>query len=138
MKTYEEKKAYLRKFLHARHAAEDAVRRLEEFRATNAGIKAVVISDMPKASGGAHDLSEYVAKLDDLEADLWDAVVEYRRQAEAVEAVIDTEANETHQRLLRLRYIDGMTFERIAVEMGYSWRQVMRLHYLAVMSLNMS
>lgn len=138
MMTYEEKKEYLRGFLHARRAAEDAVRRLEEFRSANAGIKAVVISDMPRATGQAHDLSEYVAKLDDLEAALWDAVVDYRRLAEEVEGVISTEANATHQRLLRLRYIDGMTFERIAVEMGYSWRQVMRLHYLAVMDLNLS
>lgn len=30
--------------------------------------------------------------------------------------------------LLTMRYVDGATFERIAVETHYSWRQVHRLH----------
>jgi len=30
--------------------------------------------------------------------------------------------------LVRLHYIDGLTWEQVAVEMGYSWRQVHRIH----------
>ena len=36
--------------------------------------------------------------------------------------------NETEKTLLMLRYINGKTFEQVAVEMGYSWRHTLRLH----------
>lgn len=39
------------------------------------------------------------------------------------------------RRLLRLRYIDGLTWERVAVEMDYSWTQVHRLHGEALAEL---
>lgn len=136
--TYEEKKTYLRRFLSARRAAEDAARRLDEYREVNAGLKSVGISDMPRGGGKPRDLSDYVAKLDEMEGDLWEAVSRYRKQAQEVEAVISRAQDETQARLLRLRYIDGYTFEQIAVLMGYSWRQVMRLHYRAVCDLEMS
>lgn len=135
--TYEEKKAYLRQYRAAIHAAKDAARRLEEYRATYAGIKAVIISDMPRGGGTPRDLSDYVAKLDELEGDLLTAVDAYHAKAHEVEAVIDRVTDETQARLLRLRYLDGLTFERIAVEMSYSWRQVMRLHYRAVCDLDL-
>lgn len=133
--TYEDKKAYLRQYRAALHAAQDAARRLDEFRQANAGLKAVIISDMPKGGGTPRDLSDYVAKLDEMEGDLLTAVEAYRTKAQAVEHVIDRVTDETQARLLRLRYLDGYTFERIAVAMSYSWRQVMRLHYRAVCDL---
>lgn len=33
-----------------------------------------------------------------------------------------------YREILKRRYIDMQTFERIAVDMNYSWRQVIRLH----------
>lgn len=136
--TYEEKKQYLRSFLHAKRDALDAARRLDEYRAANAGLRSVIVSDMPKGGGNHRDLSDYVAKLDEMENDLITRVARYHARAQAVESVIDAVEDDTYARLLRLRYLDGDTFEQIAVTMGYSWRQVMRLHYLAVMSVNMS
>ena len=40
-----------------------------------------------------------------------------------------------HREILRLRYIRGMTFESIAVEMGYSWRHVCTLHGRALLKI---
>ena len=34
--------------------------------------------------------------------------------------------------LMRYRYIDGLTWEEVAVKMGYSWRQVHRIHAKAL------
>jgi RNA polymerase sigma factor (sigma-70 family) len=48
-------------------------------------------------------------------------------QREQIEAMID-KLNQREQRLIRLRYIEGKTFEEIAVDMCYSWKQVHRIH----------
>lgn len=41
-------------------------------------------------------------------------------------AITKLEPRERH--LIRLHYIDGLTWEQVAVEMDYSWRQVHRIH----------
>ena len=51
-----------------------------------------------------------------------------------IESIISS-LPEKWKQLMRLRYIYGMTFERIAVELNYSWRQVHRLHGEALVTL---
>lgn len=40
-----------------------------------------------------------------------------------------------YREILRLRYLKGMTFEQIAVEMNYSWRHVCTLHGRALLKM---
>lgn len=40
-----------------------------------------------------------------------------------------------YREILRLRYLKGMTFEQIAVEMHYSWRHVCTLHGRALLKM---
>lgn len=40
-----------------------------------------------------------------------------------------------YREILRLRYLDGKTFEQIAVEMCYSWRHVCTLHGRALLKM---
>ena len=47
-------------------------------------------------------------------------------------ASIDAVPDERLARLLRLRYIDGYTYEHIAVVMNYSYKQTRRLHAKAI------
>lgn len=51
----------------------------------------------------------------------------------AIDEIQDTKLQE----LLRLRYIDGMTWERISEYMNYSYMQISRLHSKALSQLNM-
>jgi len=43
--------------------------------------------------------------------------------------------NSVLRRLLVLRYLNGKSWESIAVEMNYSWRQIHRLHGRALMAI---
>jgi RNA polymerase sigma factor (sigma-70 family) len=49
----------------------------------------------------------------------------------AIEKAIDT-LDHTERMLMRYHYIDGLTWEDVAVEIGYSWRQTHRLHAKAL------
>jgi RNA polymerase sigma factor (sigma-70 family) len=42
---------------------------------------------------------------------------------------------EREKKLMRLRYIDNHKWEEICVEMGYSWKQIHRIHANALMQL---
>ena len=50
-------------------------------------------------------------------------------------AVIMQVDNSTYRQLLVMRYLNGKTFERIAVEMNFSWRQVHRIHGRALIAV---
>jgi DNA-directed RNA polymerase specialized sigma subunit len=40
-----------------------------------------------------------------------------------------------HRRLVRLYYIDGLTWEKVCVDINYSWRQTHRLHSEALKNI---
>lgn len=52
----------------------------------------------------------------------------------AVEQAIESQ-NSTARTLLRHRYLEGRKWEEICVLMGYSWRQVHRIHSAALIAL---
>ncbi len=54
-------------------------------------------------------------------AELW-------KKREEIEATIQEVGDTTLMAVLHRRYIQGQTFELIAVEMSYSWRHTIRLH----------
>ena len=86
----------------------------------------------PSGGGDGRSLENTMAHIDDLTeqlADQRDRLVTLRREiGMAIDSVPDARLRE----LLRLRYIDGLSFEQIAVRMNYSWRQVIRLHGAAL------
>ena len=86
--------------------------------------------------GGSRNVSDNlgaaIARIVDAESRVNDEL----EMLEATEReVIDT-INKVHDStlstLLYERYINGKTFERIAVSMNYSWRQTIRLHGAAL------
>ena len=54
-----------------------------------------------------------------------------------IESMI-SELPEREKLLLRLKYIDGLTWEEVCVKMNYSWRQTHRIHSEALKALNMA
>ena len=86
----------------------------------------------PSGGGDGRSLENTMAHIDDLTRQLAnqrDRLVTLRQEiGMAIDSVPDARLRE----LLRLRYIDGLSFEQIAVRMNYSWRQVIRLHGAAL------
>lgn len=123
----EQKKEYLRSYRKTR-AEEKAIREsIEELRLNKMSPSLGVQDGMPKGSGGS-DLSGYAARLDELERKLQvkqkKAVILMCNIADSISEMEDV----TERTLLRYRYICGYTWEKIAVELGYSWRQVHYIH----------
>ena len=84
------------------------------------------ISDMPKAKNGAQGDSSEVAQYVEIGEEITRELRDLHRLCREIRAVITTLEDDTLQTLMLYRYINGMTFEEIAVRMHYSWRQVYR------------
>ena len=96
-----------------------------------------LLSDMPKGGNGSGTKIESVVdRLDSLADDLEEQAVRMREAMKQVQSAIQTVPDETLRLLLELRYINGYTWEQIAVEMDYSYQWVCTLHGRALNQLN--
>lgn len=86
-----------------------------------------VLSDMPKG-GGTDKIQNAVCRIADIEADInreIDRQIDLRARIEtAICAIPDGRLRD----LMRYRYMDGITWEQIAVEMHYSYVHICRMH----------
>lgn len=92
-----------------------------------------LLSDMPKGGNGSgNKIERAIERLDSLSGDLEEQAVRMRESMKQVQSAIQTVPDETLQLLLELRYINGYTWEQIAVKMNYSYVHVCRLHGAAL------
>lgn len=135
--TNQEKKEYLRRYKAADEEINDLLREKERVMSRLTRMTAS-ITGMPKGGGERDALAGGMDKLIALDREIdckVDALITLRRQ---IEGCIATVGNVTQQRLLRLRYLECMSWDRVAVEMGYEHAHVTRLHGAALSALNMS
>ena len=67
-------------------------------------------------------------KIEEMEEKLDKLIDEFVDKKNLIISQIDKIENETYYEILFARYIEKKTFEKMADEMTYSWRQVIRLH----------
>ncbi len=132
----EEKKQYLRRYQVAKRREkliQDAIAELRSSKTSPVGLG----DGMPHGSGTS-DLSGYAARLDELmrelEAEREMQMVTYREIRQQISMVPDP----TEQEILSRRYLIGQSWEKIAVEMGYSYRNITRIHGHALQHFEIS
>lgn len=128
------KKEYLRLYTPAVSAARRLEEEIERLRADKMA-PALVMDDMPHAYD-QKDLSDYAAKLDELERKLIKARYERIDLYAEIFADIERLEDETEKTVLTYRYLRRYSWEKICVEMGYQWAQVHRIHARALKNFN--
>lgn len=92
-----------------------------------------LLSDMPKGGNDSgNKIERAIERLDSLSNDLEEQAVRMRESMKQVQSAIQTVPDETLRLLLELRYINGYTWEQIAVKMNYSYVHICRLHGAAL------
>ncbi len=135
--TIEEKKEYLKSYQRLKKELRSLDEEIQCLRLDQI-LSGRVLDGMPKGSGGTGDLSGYAAKLDELGQRLKEKAAGLIQRQEAIEAGIDEMGNPVEKALLRNKYLCGLTWEQVAVEMGYSWRQVHNIHSRALQNFGKS
>jgi RNA polymerase sigma factor (sigma-70 family) len=134
--TKEETKLWLRSYRAKKLEAEDLDRKIQELEADIDNPKTTRFDKLPGSSHADGSPTErlyvkgvaMVEKYKELRADLLDGMSQ----------IEDTIAglNETERLLFRCRYIDGLTWEEVAVTINYSWSQMHTIHSQALDKLS--
>ncbi len=131
----EEKKQYLKSYIKCVERENEIIAEIERLRADKM-FPSLSLDGMPSVSGQS-DLSQYAAILDEqiakLKQERLDAVKIYRD----IEARITRMDDAEEQRILRLRYIQGLKWEEVADTIGYSWQHTHKIHARALTNFPM-
>ena len=96
------------------------------------------ITDMPKGGGQSDPVQRAVIAMCDLGADIGKKMDALSRVRCEIECSLQSIEDGTLRLLMEYRYLNGMTWEEVAVKMNYNYRWVLRLHgrALAAMEIN--
>ena len=102
--------------------------KLKELEERKTSIKSMIISDMNvQTSHNNNSIEDLLIKIEEcIEEYNKKEIKLYNKQLE-IENCINSLAP-TERIIARSRYIEGKTFEQIAVDLNYSWRHTIRIH----------
>ena len=92
------------------------------------------LSDMPKSKNERDRIADTIAKIVDLETEIHTRIrlaIDLRGE---IEAAIDSLPVQ-ERLLIRLHYVDGLSWVQVAHELKCSWRQTHRLHGWALQKI---
>ena len=101
----------------------------------------VMSPDKVQTSLTGDKLAKIIADIDDLERQYADTIQDLVEKVKKITRKIESMENEQYKQILFNRYVESETWEKIAVDMNYSFRHILRLHGEALkayekMSLN--
>lgn len=124
--------AYLSRYKVAKAEVRDIERRIERVRNEMMGVKGISYEngDMPKAQFRTGDLSDYVARIDDLLQDWKTAQLRALDTMYEISSAINEVDHDQARRVLMLHFVDGHEYERIAemvpcdTSTVFRWRRI--------------
>lgn len=131
--TSQEKKEFLSRYLKVL-AEEKDIREEIAYWESKARKVTASWSAVPSRGKGSDKVQTGAIKVAELRESLMDKINQLAAVRIEIERAIGTVQDDTQRRLLRLRYIKGMTLQQIAVEMHYSWRHICNIHGYALVS----
>lgn len=131
----EKKKEYLKSYGKALRREQRILDEIQCLRLDKM-FPSIVQDGMPHGSSQT-DLSGYAATLDEMIEDLKRERLKKVKIRKKIEQSIRNLGDEDEQEVLRLRYISGLSWEEVAVEIGYAWAQTHRIHSSALKNLKM-
>lgn len=131
--TIEETKARLRSYRYLLKESERIEEELEYWRSKSERMTREMCGQ-PSGSGSGDKVSASVEKILELEEKLSQKHADLMERKAQIEAAIDSLSNETYRLILKLKYINGNTWEQIAVKLDCTYRWVLYLHGRALQS----
>ncbi len=132
----EEKKEYLKRYHAAVLAEKEIQEEIDQLRMDKM-FPGMIQDGMPHGSS-CGDLSAYAVQLEELMDNLKAQMEQRIRLRKEITQKIEEMPDETEKTVLRLRYIRWLKWEQIAGRMGYSWKQIHRIHGKALADFKMT
>ena len=129
--TYDEKIAFLRRYLDAQRTMRRLLEELQQLQAEATSVSQA-LSGMPSGGGDGQAIPRAVERIADAESRLVSAYGAALSELNWVKDAIDTVPDPLRRDILTRRYILGQRWERIAADIDRDLRWVLRLHHRAV------
>lgn len=91
-------------------------------------IKSPAFDGLPSTPNGEKDIADILIRKEKVLARIWNDIDQKEAARRRINDALFAMQSEKERTLLVLRYKKGMTFEKVAEEMDYSWRHTLRLH----------
>ena len=125
-------KEYLGQYLRLKHSIHDLMEERQRWQNLALRITPSYSAD-PKASGtGAGRIQTSIEQIEEWELQLSAKIEEQLKIRKEIERTISLVGNQDYQTLLRMRYIMGYIWERIAEEMHYGSKWIFKMHRKAL------
>jgi DNA-directed RNA polymerase specialized sigma subunit len=129
-----------KRFLHGYRALiarrDSLMREIDSLRETITGTTVQLKQDVVTGSGASDRMGETVARIIDAEEALGGAIEEINKRLTEILRAIDSVHDETQKAVLTMRYIEGMTWQNIALRISYEERQTYVIHGRALQEIN--
>lgn len=130
------KKEYLNRYLKFAKREKYILEEIQRLREDKM-FPSIVNDGMPKGNK-CSDLSDFAVILDEEIEKLKEERLEKARAYSEISKNIRRMENDNEREVLTLRYIKGLKWEEICVEMGYSWKHVHRIHSSSLNNFKMT
>ena len=97
-----------------------------------------VLSQTPGGGESGSPIERPMDKVLEIDEEIKREIDELQIVRQEIRATLNQLEDENLKLLMEYRYIDGLTWEQIAVKMNYCWRQVCRKHGQALTQITMS
>lgn len=122
-------KEYLSQISRLNRVVENKFEEIRQLRELSQSVKSIDnTKERVDSTPNFDKIGTAVAKIDELERDLDELIDGYVDKKKLIISQIDGMEDETSYTILFSRYVEKKTFEVIATEMTYCYRQVTRLH----------
>ena len=121
-------KDYLNQISRLNRMINNKLTEITQLRELSCSISAIGSEEKVKSSSDPDKIGSIYAKIDEMERNLDKMIDKYIEKKNLIIGQIDSIEDEDCYNILFSRYIEKKTFEVIATEMKYSWRQIIRLH----------
>lgn len=129
--TYEEKKAFLRRYLDTVGTIASLTADKQRWRDIAEKVNQTITA-APGGGNGGDKIGRSASEIADIEKQIDDEIKAAEQERKRIKAVIDGVQNNRHKTVLRMVYISGMSFQRIADRLGKSERNIADIHKKAV------
>lgn len=125
----------LREYLELKKYIQTLENRLAELDSRAMKITSTIQQDVVDGTRSQDKICEAVILIIELQELINDKIIILvEKEKKIMNTIEDLPVRE--KRLFYLRYIEGLRWEEVAVEMGYSWQHIHRLHSIALRMLN--
>ncbi len=125
--TKDELKKHLHSYRDLKAEYDQITQELEKVEAIMAGPRTANLDGMPRSPGAGDPILGVVSQHIALQERYKLQLVKLAASQALIEDIIES-LEPGERKLMRCRYIDGLTWEEVCVSIGYSWRQTHNIH----------